>query len=301
MATDTPSAEPETFEDVIEKLGGIPPSRIRAKPPPGMATEHDVIAEREGPKRRLCELIDGVLVEKPMGAKESLLAVAIAQVLANFVEEHDLGAVLGEAGMLRLFPGLVRIPDVSFIPWVRMPNEEMSDEPIAPYAPDLAVEVLSPSNTRGEIDRKLREYFLAGTRLVWVIQPKTETARVYTSPTDSRRIAKTGSLDGASCCSRIFALPPLLVFPDAIASEAKDLRRNTRRKCHRVHHFLAAAAHPARRRSAGTRPRRPSRPAGEGAQGQGRHRRQTPGDRRDPFSSTPTESCPRPASSSCPC
>ena len=197
MATNTPSAEPETVEDLIANLGGIPPSRIRMKPLPGTATEQDVIAEREGPKRRLCELIDGVLVEKPMGSKESLLASVIIQLLGPFAEEHDLGAVLGADGILRLFPGQVRIPDVSFIPWQRMPNEQMSDEPIASYAPDLAVEVLSPSNTRGEIDRKLRDYFLAGTRLVWVIQPKTETARVYTSPTDSQRITKTGSLDGA--------------------------------------------------------------------------------------------------------
>lgn len=144
----------------------------------------------------MCELVDGVLVEKPMSPKESALAMVIGRLLGNFVDEHDLGVVLGEAGMLGLFPGRVRIPDVSFIPWEKIPGEQVSGEPIASYAPDLAVEVLSPSNTRGEIDLKLRDYFLSGTRLVWVIQPKTEAARVYTSPEDSRRVGKIGKLLG---------------------------------------------------------------------------------------------------------
>jgi Uma2 family endonuclease len=182
--------------ELIANLGGIPLERVLVKPPLGSATEEDVIAAWEGPKKRLCELVDGVLVEKPMGSKESLLAMYIGRLLGNFVDQDDLGIILGEAGFLQLFPGLVRIPDVSFISWDRIPNEEMTDEAIAPYVPDLAVEVLSPSNTRGEIERKLREYFDAGTSLVWVIQPKTQTAQVYTSPTDFRRVPKTGSLHG---------------------------------------------------------------------------------------------------------
>jgi Uma2 family endonuclease len=196
--TDNTVSAPETLADLLENLGGISPERIRMKPFPGTATEEDVIAawEGPGPRRWLCELIDGVLVEKAMSTKESLFAGFIVRVLGNFVDEDDLGIVLGADGMLRLGPGLVRIPDASFIPWERVPGEEVSDEPIAAYVPDLAVEVLSASNTRAEIDRKLREYFFAGTRLAWVIQPKTQTAQVYTSPTDFRRIPKTGSLHG---------------------------------------------------------------------------------------------------------
>jgi Uma2 family endonuclease len=198
MATvaETTISSPETVAELIVNLGGIPLERVLVKPPLGSATEEDVIAAWEGPKKRLCELVDGVLVEKAMGTRESLFAGFITRVLGNFVDEADLGIVLGADGMLRLAPGLIRIPDVSFIPWERIPGEEVSDDPIAAYVPDLAVEVLSPSNTRGEIDRKLREYFDAGTSLVWVIQPKTQTAQAYTSPTDFRRIPKTGSLHG---------------------------------------------------------------------------------------------------------
>jgi Uma2 family endonuclease len=212
----------ETLAEFVENLGGIPLERIRMKPPPGLATEKDVIAEREGPKRRLCELVDGVLVEKAMGTKESLLAFEIGRLLGNFVAEQDLGAVLGADGMLRLAPGLVRIPDISFIPWNRIPNEEFGDDPIAAYVPDLAVEVLSPSNTRGEMDRKLRDYFLSGTRLVWLIQPKNQTAQVYTSPTDSRRVSKTGILHGDPVVLG-FTLP----LPDLFARTRSRRKRSS--------------------------------------------------------------------------
>jgi Uma2 family endonuclease len=60
----------------------------------------------------------------------------------------------------------------------------------------LAVEVLSRGNTKKEIDRKLRDFFKAGVRLAWVIQPKTQTAEVYTSPTKPRHVGKDQSLDG---------------------------------------------------------------------------------------------------------
>jgi Uma2 family endonuclease len=116
--------------------------------------------------------------------------------LWEFVDERDLGTVLGADGMLRLFPGQVRIPDVSFISWANWPGRCVSDDPIAEVVPDLAVEVLSPKNTPKEMERKLRDYFKAGTRLAWLLYPKTQTAEVYTSPDDKRRIGKSQSLDG---------------------------------------------------------------------------------------------------------
>jgi Uma2 family endonuclease len=190
-----------TLAEVLEKiaaLGNIPPERIRMSPPPGTATEADVIAERQGPQRRLCELIDGILVEKPMSTPESLVAAQILRRIANHIDEEDLGAVFGEAGMLRLEPGLVRIPDVSFVPWKNVPGGKIDPyQPIAALVPDLAVEVISKSNTPAEIDRKLKEYFFHGTRLAWVIDPRKQTAKVYTAPDAFKRVTKTGSLDAA--------------------------------------------------------------------------------------------------------
>ncbi len=187
--------EPPTIADLLRDLGDISPKRIRLKPAPGRGTVQDVV-RIEAREDRLCELIDGVLVEKVMGAKESFLACLLIQVLRNYVDRNPLGVVLGEAGMLQLRPRLVRIPDVSFISWNQMPSGEFPSEPVPNLFPDLAVEVLSRGNTRGEMNLKVSEYFAAGTRLVWIIDPDTHTAEVYTTPGECRRLKATQSLDG---------------------------------------------------------------------------------------------------------
>ena len=73
-----------TLADMLEDLGNIPPQRVRMHPPPGTATEQDVI-ECEARQNCLCELVDGVLVEKAVGYHESIIALAIAAMLRNFV------------------------------------------------------------------------------------------------------------------------------------------------------------------------------------------------------------------------
>src|SRR5438046_2428745 len=118
MSTHIDSLDQEgTLAEVLEKLGNIPLHRIRTRPAPGMATEDDVIAARESPARRLCELVDGVLVEKPMGYHESILAGEILALLRNHVRPRKLGAVSGADSFHRLMPGLVRLPDVAFVAW----------------------------------------------------------------------------------------------------------------------------------------------------------------------------------------
>jgi Uma2 family endonuclease len=198
MTTRTPVEVPEegTLAELLYRLGDVPPERIRMRPAPGTAREQDVIKALEAADKRLYELVDGVLVEKAMGTREALLAGIILHWLWDFLEQHDLGQPLGADGALRLMPKLVRIPDVSFVSWERLPGRELPDQPIADLVPDLAVEVLSERNTKGEIQRKLRDYFLAGVRLVWVIQPRTQTAEVYRERDRKNRVGKTGVLDG---------------------------------------------------------------------------------------------------------
>src|SRR6266705_2232546 len=84
----------ETLADLIERLGSIPLERIPAHPAPGTATEADLLRRPDGEKR-LYELVDGVLVEKPMGFYESLLAALLIRFLGSFLDVHDLGIVLG--------------------------------------------------------------------------------------------------------------------------------------------------------------------------------------------------------------
>ena len=169
-----------TAADLLDRFGPMPDGRIRTDPPPGTATEQDVI-DIEARESRLCELVDGVLVEKTVGYYESYLAVQLGYFLAGFVRRHRLGVVAGEAGMMRLSAGLVRIPDVSFVSWTRLPGRRVPRVPIADLAPDLAVEVISPSNTAREMERKLQDFLAAGVRLVWYVYPGPQEVHVYTA------------------------------------------------------------------------------------------------------------------------
>jgi Uma2 family endonuclease len=184
----------ETVADLLESLGDIPPERIRMRPPPGSATEDDVLAVHASEKR-LCELVDGVLVEKPTGYDESRLAAELIYALVDFLRRHNLGTAAGADGMMRLLTGLVRIPDVSFVRWDHLPE---SYGAIPPIAPDLAVEILSDSNTPKEMERKLREYFEAGTQLVWYVDPKSRTVSVYTHPDQHVVLHESQTLGGGN-------------------------------------------------------------------------------------------------------
>jgi Uma2 family endonuclease len=180
--------------DLIHRLGDIPAERILMDPLPGTANEDDLLRTLERPESIPVELIDGVLVEKAVGAKESLLAAWLVQALWSFAEENDLGVVLGEGAPTRLRLGLVRLPDVSFVSWRRIPGDEFPDDAISGLVPNLAVEVLSPSNTKREIELKLDEYFKAGVQTAWIIDPKSETARIYTSRSRFSEISPDGEL-----------------------------------------------------------------------------------------------------------
>jgi Uma2 family endonuclease len=191
----TAVAQELTLADVLQRLGGISPRRIRFRPAPGTATEEDVIKIRDR-ERRLFELVDGVLVEKVIGYWESVLAVELGRLLGNFIRRRKMGTLAGEAGMLRLSPGLVRIPDLSFISRARLAHHRRARAPILPLAPDLAIEVLSERNTPKEIALKVSEYFASGCRLVWLVDPRTRTVAVYTSLAKSVVLTEKQTLTG---------------------------------------------------------------------------------------------------------
>ncbi|HEV3384255.1 MAG TPA: Uma2 family endonuclease [Gemmata sp.] len=187
----------ESFADIAERLGDISPDRIIWLPRP--ATEEDVVRLCE--KKRLVELIDGFLVEKAMGFRESLLAALVINYLINFTKPRKLGMVGAPDAIMRLRPGQVRLPDVSFVTWERLLATNAHTKKVAPLGPDLAVEILSEGNTRKEIDRKRHELFEAGTKLIWVIDPKTRTAEVYDDPAQPDKmipIGEAGALDGGT-------------------------------------------------------------------------------------------------------
>jgi Uma2 family endonuclease len=185
----------KTLADLQKRLGDIPLERIWFQPAPGTATEKDVI-EAEKRENRLCELVDGTLVEKAVGFEEARLALRLGRMIDTYVDQNDLGICVGADGMMRIAPGLVRIPDLSFIAWEKLPGRESPREPIPDLAPDLAVEVLSEGNTKAEMARKVREYFEARASLVWLIDPRKRTARVFSALEKSVLVRADQALDG---------------------------------------------------------------------------------------------------------
>ncbi len=202
----------DTLADVLRALGDVPLDRVLWNPRPGTATEADQLRyiERED---RLVELIDGILVEKPMGALESFMAMTIGMFLLQFVRPQRLGIVGGADCIMRIVEGRNRLPDVSFTSWGRLPSDDAHLQPVAGFAPDLAVEVLSESNTAGEIAQKIREYFQGGTRLVWVAVPDDRTVAVYTAPGVFTTLTAADTLDGGAVLPG-FALPLADLFND---------------------------------------------------------------------------------------
>lgn len=184
-----------TVADLLRRLGNVPPRRVRLHPTPGTATEKDVIQVLDE-ESRPCELVAGTLVEKPMGYEESEIALTLGTFLNNYVRPRKLGIVTGPDGTIRLFPGLVRIPDVAFASWDRLPGRKRPKTPIPHLAPNLVVEVLSKSNTKTEMNQKLEEYFAAGVSSVWLVDPRKRTARVYTAVDQSVLIREGQALDG---------------------------------------------------------------------------------------------------------
>jgi Uma2 family endonuclease len=206
---DLPTAE-GTLADMLASLGDISPERIRMPPPPGTATEKDLL-ELEARTGRICELVDGVLVEKIMGAPESVLAGFIIYLFWQHLDADDLGIVLAPDGLLRILGRQVRVPDVSFIRWERFPGRQIPQQQIFPLAPDLAIEILSPGNTKGEMERKLLDYLAAGVRLVWYIDPATRTARAYTAADQFVEVGEDGVLPAGDVLPG-FELPLRRVF-----------------------------------------------------------------------------------------
>jgi Uma2 family endonuclease len=210
MPRATRQASFKNMAEVLAHLGGISPARVRLAPAIGRATEEDLVRYNDR-KERLYELVDGILVEKVMGFPESQVANRLSHLLQGYLDRKDLGFLTGEGGGIRLMPGLVRLPDLAFIRWDKLPAREVPMNAIGAVPPDLAVEVISPGNTKAEMRRKLREYLLAGTRLVWFVDPRRRTVTVHAAPDQSEVRTEGQTLDGGDVLPGL-ALPVSDVF-----------------------------------------------------------------------------------------
>ena len=185
----------ETLADIIHRLGDVPLDRILFCPFPGSATDQDAI-ECEAKTGLLCELVDGVLVEKAVGYYEDRLGTLLIHFLEMFIGEIGPGFVLGAAGMIRTDAVQMRMPDVAYFSWEHFPGRLLPAVQILDMRPDIAVEILSPKNTRAEMERKRREYFGGGTKLVWQVYPETTRVRVYVNVDQYTELGADDTLDG---------------------------------------------------------------------------------------------------------
>lgn len=144
------------------------------------------------------ELIRGELIQMPPASHQhSKLAIRIGRKLGNYVEEHQLGDVTGADGgyILSRNPDVVVAPDAAFVRADRLPPQD--DMPTYPeLAPDLAVEVVSPSDRMNDVSDKVMLYLDAGTRLVWVVQPRFKTVTVHYPDRSAKTFTVEDELDG---------------------------------------------------------------------------------------------------------
>lgn len=158
------------------------------------------LLEMEDHKR--FELVNGELQERNVSGDSSRIAMELVLLLGQIVKANNLGVIFGPDCGFRCFssaddPERVRIPDVSFISAGRITPEQSAAGYIE-VVPDLAVEVVSPNDKARELDEKLEEYLQAGVKLVWIIQPKTQTVEVHRPDGSDSRLRKTDTLSGES-------------------------------------------------------------------------------------------------------
>ena len=163
-----------------------------------------VVLEREVAPRiveddRFYEVVDGRRVEhEPLGAPEAVMASDLASAMNQIVRPAKLGRVVGEVLFrLRTEPNLQRRPDAAFVSSARWPIDRKIPRGNAwDVVPDLAIEVVSPTNTAEEIVTKIREYFEAGVRRVWVFYLHESLVYEYDSPESIRVFERRDILDG---------------------------------------------------------------------------------------------------------
>ena len=195
--------------ELHQAIGEVPIDRIRMIPIPGTATEADYLAlvnQDIG-----CELVDGVIVKKPMAFQESAIAAYLIIMMGQYVLAHRLGIITTEKGTIRFSAKQQREPDVAFTSWDRFPPDGVSSDAISKVIPNLCVEVLSPSNNRKEMKIKREVYFQAGVELVWMVDPDSETVDVYTSEGDFTTLTNADMLDGGVVLPS-FTLPVANLF-----------------------------------------------------------------------------------------
>lgn len=160
------------------------------------------------------ELDRGALVRmSPTGAEHGVVTVKLGHALQEHMEASGAGVCCGaETGfILQRDPDLVRAPDAAFVARSRIPGSGVPSS-YWPFAPDFAAEVASPSDRFSQLSAKVVEYFRAGTRLVWIVEPATRTVHVYRTPNRVQVFGEAEELSGEDVLPG-FRCPVRRLFP----------------------------------------------------------------------------------------
>ncbi|MBD0370569.1 MAG: Uma2 family endonuclease [Pyrinomonadaceae bacterium] len=158
-------------------------------------TDEELLSLPDDSKK--CEIIKGELVVSPAGIEHEEIGMRLGSVLFNFVRQHKLGIVCGSsAGYWMKGKSSFLSPDVSFIAKGRLQGAKRAPKKFFDGAPDLAVEILSPSDTIDKLHEKIVEYFNNGARLIWVLNPEDQTLLVYHTPQPDKLLRENDLLDG---------------------------------------------------------------------------------------------------------
>lgn len=163
-----------------------------------MTADELLAIPRDGMRRRL---IEGELIEmQPAGFFHGVTGNFLGAELGIYVRQHDLGVVtLAETGFkIATNPDTVLAPDVGFVAKSRLPADISTLVGFFPGAPDLAVEVVSPGDTYGEVETKVARYLDAGTQLVWIVRPKQRRVEVHRADGTSELLSPPDTLKGES-------------------------------------------------------------------------------------------------------
>jgi Uma2 family endonuclease len=174
-------------------------------------TDEELMAlPKDGYKR---ELLQGEIIMSPAGSEHGMICVRLVVALEQHIRLHKLGAVLDSSTGFRLNPDDLLSPDAAFVSKSRLAGLKRLPRGFFAGAPDLVVEVLSPSDTAERMHEKLSQYFAHGARLAWVINPAERNALVYRAPEADRLLRLTDALDGEEVISG-FRLPLVELFAE---------------------------------------------------------------------------------------
>ena len=189
----------------------VPQMTARTKPRAKLITGEDLLAMGDiGP----CELIDGRIVRmNPIGRSHAYVAANLSMALNQFVRQHKLGEVLvGEIGIfIQRKPDRIRAADIAFVSTKRL--AQTTESGYLKTAPDLVVEIISPSDRWQAVRDKLEEYFAIGVHRVWIVEPENRDVLVYSASTEMRKFGEGDMLVGEGVLDG-FTLPVAELFEE---------------------------------------------------------------------------------------